>query len=161
MKKISLLLLIVSLLFAGCIYEYPASTKSAIPVHEDWLGTWQFGPEFENAEVTITKNTDTEYMLTFPIKDNEFHTKAWHIKIGNIDAMQLQFLGSEKAPLDHNQFNIVIAEKNGNKIKVRFINEYVINPSVKSSSELEKAILKNIDNDALFHNPTLELTKTN
>ncbi len=158
MKTKSLILIVCIFLF-GCNYESPVPSENDIPIKKELLGLWQFDPEFENAQLRISANGETEYLLTSPVDGDSFQARAYHVNIGGIDAVQLQFLGTEDAPLEENQYNLAVFEKQDNGIIVKFLNDYVINTSITSGEELKENILAQKDNKELFHIPVLRLTK--
>ncbi len=158
MKTKSLILIVCIFLF-GCNYESPVPFESDIPINKELLGLWQFEPEFENAKLRISANSETEYLLTSPLDGEKFHAKAYHVKIGDINALQLQFLGTEDMPLEEYNYNLAVVEKEDNTLTVKFLNDYVISTSIKTGGELKEHILAHKDNNELFHIPILKLTK--
>ncbi len=153
------LILIICIFLLGCNYESPVPSKNDIPIDKELLGLWQFDPEFESAEIRISANGETEYLLTSPIDGDSFQAKVYHVKIGDIDALQVQFLGTEDLPLDENQYNLAVIEKQDNTLIVKFLNDYLISTSIKTGRELKEQILAHKDNKELFHIPVLRLTK--
>ncbi len=157
--KTKLIVLIACIFLFGCNYESPVPSKNNIPINNELLGLWQFEPEFENVKLRISASSETEYLLTSPLDGDTFHARAYHVKIGDIDALQLQFLGTEDIPLEENQHNLAVVEKQDNTLIVKFLNDYVISTSIKTGRELKEQILAHKDNNELFYIPILKLTK--
>ena len=89
--------LLLVLLGTSCIYKQPLVRKNALPVDPHFIGLWEEIPENEKTSnrdrMLVLKYSDTEYLVQ---QDEELYYRGYPIKIGGLDCIQLQLIGSNK-----------------------------------------------------------------
>jgi hypothetical protein len=161
MKYKSLFLVAIFLsVFSGCEYESPLTNKHKIPVDQAVLGLWETVPEKNEAKgssekILILKNSNTEYLVHYPIGDDAFYFRGYPIKIGNISCVQIQLIGDSGGDIkaEERKYHVVSYQLIKGELEIKTLNTDLVDKNLKDSKKLRKAFMKNRGNIELFQNP--------
>ena len=162
MKCIVTFLIVILLLFAGCLYEVPLPKEHTIPVDLSILGLWELlsgeGEELDlDKRMMILKFSDTEALIHYPIGEDGLYFRAYAIKIGNMSCVQLQVIGNEDGPPEKDEKDLyhvasyVLAK---GILEVKLLETNLVDADLKNSEALRAASLKHQDNKDLFIDPS-------
>jgi len=157
-KHLCILPLVYFVFIMGCTYEKPFAQPDNSLIDEKLLGHWKFSEENKNGskiEMLIMKYSDTEYLVKYITGDNPFYFRAYNVSIGDITAVQVQWIGLEKGILEDNnrKYNLLKYTLERDSLEIRFINDLLISKDIRSSSTLRNKVLENSKNPELFNTP--------
>ncbi len=159
MKYMIALLIAAVLLFVGCVYESPLTTEHNIAIDPTVPGLWEPIQDKgdvpnQDEQLMILKYSDTEYLIHYPPGGNdEAYYRGYPIKIGGVSCVQLQIIGTADGPLAKDRkdlFHVVSYQLTGSGLEIKMLNTDLVNDKLKTTDELRKAFLKNINNKGLF-----------
>ena len=149
------------LIFCGCEYEAPLTKEHSVAVDSSVLGLWELipdaGEEKEKKEwMMVLKYSGTEYMIHYPIGDDAMYFRAYPIKIGGVQCVQLQAIGTHEGPPDKgekNLYHVASYRLNGAKLEIKLLNAELVDDELKTSAALTRSFQKHKGNKNLFINP--------
>jgi hypothetical protein len=160
MKTICLLFAATILLMApGCKYEAPLVKEHQQAIDPALLGLWEEENEDgkNQSRMLILRYSDTEYLVHYPVDKNPIYYRAYPIRLGGMDAVQLEMIGIHLRPIkaqEKERFHVARAKKlAGDKIEITLLNTDLVEESAKNIAALKKAFLANQDQAELFTNP--------
>jgi hypothetical protein len=147
--------LLLVLLGTSCIYKQPLVRENALPVDPHFIGLWEEIPENEKTSngdrMLVLKYSDTEYLVQ---QDEELYYRGYPIKIGGLDCIQLQLIGSNNGDLatkKMKRFLVARATIENDHLEIRWLDKDLVDDDLESTKDLAKAFLKHKDNPKLFH----------
>lgn len=155
MRYFLLFLLLVS---AGCIYEKPFAKPDNSKIDENLLGYWKYSEsnkDKSNIEMLVMKYSDTEYLVRYITGDNPLYFKAYNVTIGEMKAVQMQWIGMEKGILinENRKYNLLKYTLERDSLEIRFINDSLVPKNITDSEKLRNKILENSKDPKLFNVP--------
>lgn len=159
MMKYLYISLLAAFIFAmGCVYEEPFAKHDNSRIDEKLLGHWKFSEDNKDKgkiEMLIMKYSDTEYLVKYITGDNPFYFRAYNVTIGDIKAVQVQWIGLEKGILeqDSRKYNLLKYTLDRDSLEIRFINDSLISKDIRNSSTLRDKVMENSKNPGLFNIP--------
>ncbi len=152
MKKA--MLVVVSVMLAGCDYTVPLMKTPAIDIDKSVVGLWERSKNDGQTEsLLILPLNNREYMVSYPAgsKDAMF-ARGCLWRGGNVTLAQLEWFGTAQAilPDDNRTFQFVMYTVEGDRISVRLLNRDVVKKDIASSEELAKSISLNRAKPNLF-----------
>lgn len=161
MKSITVLLGATVLLMVGCQYEAPLVREHTIPVDAAALGLWVPVPEEgeespEDQNMMILKWSDTEYLIHYPAGKDGLYYRAYPIKIGGVECVQLQVIGTKDgppAPDEKALYYVASYQLKDGGLEIKTLNTDLIGDKLKTTEELQAAFLKHKDSKELFKDP--------
>ena len=144
----------------GCEYSVPAG-KPGLPLDNALMGIWEKIPDNEKdkekIKILVLKYSDTEYLAVYSNDTDTLYFRGYPIKIGNINAVQIQWIGTNKGPLEDKdrKYHIISANLKDNTLEIKILNNSLISKDIKNQEELENKILQNKNNSNLFRDPGL------
>jgi hypothetical protein len=161
MKRNSIFIFAVILLFYGCQYDFPLSRQHIIPIDSLLLGMWEAIPEEGNEseppeQMMVLKYSETEYMIDYPIGSDGIYFRGYPIKIGKTSCMQLEVIGDAKGPPNKNEKNLFLVATytiDDDQMEIKILNTELIGNNLTSTEAIQQAFLENQDNENLFNDP--------
>jgi hypothetical protein len=161
MKYLSILMVAIVPLLAGCEYESPLTEEHTLPVDQTVLGLWEaFPDEGETPDpderMMILRYSDTEYLIHYPTGKDVMYFRAYPIKIGNVSCVQLEALGSSDGPIDSGEkgrFHVASYQLKKGELTIKILNSKIVDNKLKGSEALKQAFLKHQDAPDLFTGP--------
>lgn len=157
-----LMLLVATVLFmGGCKYEFPLTTEHRIPIDSIVLGLWEMVPDDkenpdERERMIVLRYSDTEYLIHFPNMDEGMYFRGYPVKIGEVQCVQLQAIGTKDGPMANSVkrlFDVASYEIANGELIVRTLNTDLVDASVNNPEALKAAMLKHKENQELFTHP--------
>lgn len=158
MKKVALVFMTTLLLLGGCRYTSPVSEPQGLPLDPALFGVWQQvnGPEKADEperRMVILPLSEHEYLVHY----HTLYFRAWPIKIGAVECIQVELLGSEKdGPLkrdNQKRFDLWSVQTDDSGITGKILNAELVDAELKKGAGLKKGILKHAGNPELFTRP--------
>lgn len=152
----------VFMFLCGCEYSVPAG-KPGLPLDNALTGIWEKVPDNEKdkgkIKILVLKYSDTEYLVVYSNDTDALYFRAYPVKIGDMNAVQIQWIGTDKGPLENKdrKYHIISANLKDNTLEIKILNNSLISKDIKSREELENKILQNIKNPELFRDPGIFL----
>lgn len=146
------------LLQGGCRYTSPVSEQQGLPLDTALFGVWQQvnGPEKAGEperRMVILPLSEHEYLVHY----HSLYFRAWPIKIGAVDCIQVELLGSEKhgplKPDNQKRFDLWSVQMDGSGITGKILNAELVDAELKTGAELKMAVLRHAENPELFTRP--------
>ena len=160
MTKWLAIILAALLLIAGCEYKEPLSEKQNIPIDETLIGQWDALPENTDTSpvkdsIVVLKLSSTEYLIHYYTGSGSMYFRAYPLKIGSVECLQLHLLGYQDGKLarDDAPFQVAKYTFSGDVVEIRMMNTSVISPKLGSNAAIRDAFIKNQANDTLFRDP--------
>ncbi len=149
------------LLFCGCEYEVPLTKEPSVAVDSSVLGLWELipdaGEEKEKKErMMVLKYSGTEYMIHYPIGEDAMYFRAYPVKIGGVQCVQLQAIGTHKGSPDKeekNLYHVASYQLNGANLEIKLLNAELVDDELKTSAALTRSFKKHKGHKNLFINP--------
>lgn len=162
MKHMMMPLVTAIFLLAGCVFESPLTTEHIISIDQAVLGIWEPIPDDEkkaiqNERMMILKYSDTEYLIHYPPGGNdELYYRGYPIKIGDVQCVQLQIIGTADGPPANDVkdlFHIVSYQVTDDSLEIKTLNTELVSDELKTIGELRQAFLKHKNSKNLFIDP--------
>jgi hypothetical protein len=160
MKKWLIFILAIMLTIAGCEYQEPLSEKQNLPIDESLVGQWNAVPDSGdtspvNDRIVVLKLSGTEYLVHYYTGSGSMYFRAYPLKVGNIECLQLHLLGYQDGRLarDDAPFQVAKYTLLGDTVEIRMMNTSIVGSRNSGSAELRDAFIKNQANDKLFRDP--------
>jgi hypothetical protein len=156
--KYFLLLMLSTLLLAGCEYQSPLTSEHNISADTAVLGLWdpipERGEESEQTErMMILKYSDTEYLIHYPVGKHGLYYRGYPIELGGISCVQLQILGTGDGPPAEDEkelYHVVSYQLGDGKLEIRTLNTDLVGRGLKTTEALVRAFLDHRDDSKLF-----------
>lgn len=161
MKVVSLVLTVVTLALAGCLYDAPLVGENSIPIDSALLGVWEEVADDPDAMVEspermlILPFSGTEYLVHYPVNDKGGYYRAYRFNLGGVDGVQLQFIGDPKGPVDDEDKFLVASysiDADGNLV-IKLLNDKLVEDELSGSEAIREAFLEHKDAKDLFTDP--------
>ncbi|MBC8244609.1 MAG: hypothetical protein H8E20_09460 [Verrucomicrobia bacterium] len=125
------------------------------------LGLWELipdaGEEKEKKErMMVLKYSGTEYMIHYPIGEDAMYFRAYPVKIGGVQCVQLQAIGTHKGSPDKeekNLYHVASYQLNGANLEIKLLNAELVDDELKTSAALTRSFKKHKGHKNLFINP--------
>jgi len=132
--------------------------KAKLDVDPAILGLWEFvNKDVDKLErMLILKFSEKEYLVRYMENEIENYFRAYPIKVGGVNCIQLQFIGDTKGKFDAKEKDVYLVAKYSfidGELEVKLLNEDLVSDTYKSSKALRKIFIKNKKNPQLFVNP--------
>lgn len=162
MKYSFAILFFVLVGLAGCEYKAPLSEEHVIAIDPLVIGVWERLPDKDESQgegtkpederVTVQKNSDTEYSVSFPVEGKELRLRAYPIKLGKIACLQLQFTEQFEAltVTEVRMYAVLSYQLVGGILDVKLLNPELVKDDLKTSEALAEAFIKHQDDPKLF-----------
>ena len=149
---------IILLLLPGCIYESPLTKDNTIPIDSAVLGLWELIEEKSTKEekMMILKYSATEYLIHYPIGDNDMYFRGYPIKIGDVSCVQLEVVGTDDGSLkkdDKERFHVASYQLDNDTLTIKTLNTDLVDEKLKDTESLKQEFLKHQDAQNLFVDP--------
>ena len=144
----------------GCEYSVPAG-KPGLSLDNALMGIWEKIPDNEKdkdkIKILVLKYSDTEYLAVYSNDTDTLYFRGYPVKIGDMNAVQIQWVGTNKGPLEDKdrKYHIISANLKDNILEIKILNNSLISKDIKSQEELKNKILQNKNNPELFRDPGL------
>lgn len=158
MKYLPGFLMFTAAVFAGCVYEVPMTTDNNVAIDPALPGMW--APIPDNGEkpdsgerILVLEYSETEYMVQHPVGAERLYYRAYPIRIGDINCVQLQVIGTSAGPVrksEKNMFLVVSYQLKDDVLEISMLNPDVVGKEVRTKEELVKEFLKHKENKDLF-----------
>lgn len=156
----TLVLSLGTLCLAACEYDVPITTDHEIQINRSLLGSWEAIPgedeDDDNVRLQVLEYSDTEYLVHYFEGDESLYFRAYPIKIGDVNAIQLELIGDDKESIGHDKedrFVVASTRLLEGKLEVRTLNTELVNAQLTDSQSLRDAFIANIKNPELFNDP--------
>ena len=156
-KVITLTAIISTTLMMGCEYEAPLTTDHAIPVDLELPGLWEEVPESgsepEGNKMMVLQYSDTGYLIHYPCSEDGIYYRGYPIKIRGVEGVQLEAVGTKDGPVESDEkalYHVAAYSITNGVLEVRMLNTNVVDHDLKTTEDLQKAFLENINNKELF-----------
>ncbi len=160
MKSWLIIIFAAMLIISGCEYQEPLAEKQNLPIDESLIGQWNAVPDSSdtspvNDRIVVLKLSGTEYLVHYYTGSGSMYFRAYPLKVGNIECLQLQLLGYQDGKLarDDAPFQVAKYTVSGDIVEIRMMNTSVVSPKLGSNAAMREAFLKNQANDTLFRDP--------
>ena len=152
------LFLSMVLFIAGCIYEKPFANPDNSPIDEKLLGCWKYSDnnkDKSSIEMLVMKYSDTEYLVRYVTGDNPLYFKAYNVTVGELKAVQIQWIGMEKGILanENRKYNLLKYKLERDSLEIRFINDLLVPKNITDSEKLRSKVIENSKDAKLFNDP--------
>ena len=146
----------VLLLICSCIYEVPLVEQAELPVDSALLGTWQLIlDEGELADqdirMVILPFSATEYVVIYPPGDDGLYYRAYPVRVGDMELMQLKWLQAD--PEEDEPYHVCRYRLVDGVLTVEALNDDVVSSEISSSEALREALLENRSHPEIFGDP--------
>ncbi|MBL1217979.1 MAG: hypothetical protein D8M59_10855 [Planctomycetes bacterium] len=180
LQGLAIVALALSVLFVtACEYDAPLTKKHTIAIDEAVLGLWQAVPEDEAAadeeamsvgdgemleepappSLLVLKFSDTEYVVVYAEDDESMYFRAYPIKIGDTECVQMQAIGTEEGSVDDDDSNRFMVMKYeisaAGHLSVRMLDSDVVDSMLTDSDSLKAAFLEHEHDENLFSDEAL------
>jgi hypothetical protein len=166
-RHLAPLLSLCSLMLAGCIYDVPLEPTAKLPVDKTLAGLWETMPEPTSKppasadrkppeRMRIIQFSDTEYLVHYPACEDGFYFKAHAIRVGGIDCVQIQWLGTAEDGTNatKEQFHVTRHTLKDGILEIMTLNEKLIpRKSAPTTEKLRECFIANKDKPDLFKDP--------
>lgn len=156
----TLVLSLGALCLAACEYDVAITTDHNIPINRGLLGSWEAIPgedeADDNTRLQVIEFSETEYLVHYFEGDESLYFRAYPVKIGNVNAIQLELIGDDNESIDHDKedrFVVASTRLLEGKLEVRTLNTELVSAQLSDSQSLRDAFLANIKNPELFNDP--------
>ena len=160
MKSWLIIIVAAMLIISGCEYQEPLAEKQNLPIDESLVGQWNALPDSNDTSpvqdrIIVLKLSGTEYLVHYYTGSGSMYFRAYPLKVGNIECLQLQLLGYQDGRLARNDapFQVAKYTVSGDIVEIRMMNTSVISPKLAGNDEIREAFIKNQANDKLFREP--------
>jgi hypothetical protein len=146
---------------AGCVYEAPFTADHTIPIDTAVPGLWEAVPEpgtaaDPDARMVVLGLSESEYLVHYPTSDHGIYYRAYPVKVGDREFVQLQAVGTAEGPVKPDEkklFHAVSYRMVGGQLEVKTLNTKLVSDEAKDADALRKAFLEKQDRDDLFIDP--------
>ena len=148
--------LMACILLAGCDYTVPLVKSPELKIDPEPVGLWQRTKQDGQVEsLLVIPSSKTEYMVSLPAgSKNAMFARACLCRSGDLTLVQLEWFGTATGtvPDDNKVFQYATFSVAGDTMTIRMLNTDLVKGTVKTSSELAKALRTNRDKSDCFHN---------
>ena len=160
MRTLTLSLAIVLGLLSGCVYEVPVTANHTISIDPAVLGLWEEIPEANkdadaDAKMLVLKYSDTEYLVRYPSGKDAMFFRAYPIKVGNLQCMQIQLLAEKDQPVAEGdrKYHVMSYRLADGVLELKTLNKERVSDKLATSADVLKAIKANLAAPDLFNDP--------
>lgn len=162
MRRTRGVLLVAVTAFLACEFDVPLETAHTLAIDPEALGLWEPVPEDDQEEgkserMLILRFSDTEYLVHHPIGGDDVYWRAYPIRIGGIDCVQLETIGMEGRPSgleDDDRYHVAAYRLADGKLTIRLLNPDLVDDDAETTEELRASFLAHKDNPRLFVEPS-------
>jgi hypothetical protein len=155
------LLSMVLLALAACTFDHPLAPDDALAIDPALLGRWDFLERPDETSRTdealvVLRFSPTEYLVEAIDGDSSQYFRAWPAEIGGKRFVQLELLGSERAPeaVDGpDRYAVVAYRIEGDSLVVSGLNTDLVDADLGSTAALRAAFEAHLDAPDLFAEP--------
>jgi len=145
----------------ACEFEVPLETAHEIAIDPALLGLWEPAEEKDrepgkDQPMLILRYSDTEYLVRSPMGNANGFWRAYPIRVGGIDCVQLELIGTDEGPpeqKDRKKFHVVTYRMADDGLTVRVLNSDMVDDNAKTTEALREDFLKHKDDPELFTEP--------
>ena len=154
-------LALLVLVSVGCLYEAPFVEEATRPTDPKLVGSWveKVVPGEIPDRFVVLAFSENEYLIHYPADDEGLYYRAYPVRIGEADYVQLQLLGSPSGPAgrDGGRADYLLAKYDleDPTLSFQLINPDVIDRKIKTSAGLREALTGNIGHKELFSEATV------
>lgn len=147
MRSIFIFILLLFVLFSGCLWKVPLSKPQGIAIDSQLVGDWS--PHSDSTHESFLRimpfNREELIMVWIDCEDpdNSDFYRAYPIRIKGKDLLQVQVLHDSS-------YTVLQYEINDSLLQYNILNEDIVPDSINSTSQLRKVFKKEITNPKLF-----------
>jgi hypothetical protein len=144
------------LCIVGCEYEAPLTEEHTLPIDTRFVGLWSSvpNPKAKDQDVeraAIVRFSPTEYVIDYPEQESGLYYRAYPIKVGGVDCVQLKALiHSSEGECDDAHYHVAKFEFIEGYFVVSLLNTKVVSTDLKTTEELSQSFIEHADHPELF-----------
>jgi hypothetical protein len=159
MRKHSLILVFILIIFTACDYDAPLVGEASLPIDQALLGTWEAISEDRVGQASpermvIRQESANLYAIEYVDGESSIYFKGWLAELEGIHFLQLEVTADNEGPVgaeDTDLFSVVSCALDNGELVYRSLNTDLINKDLADTDSLQAAFIANRDDPDLFH----------